>query len=235
MNNLDALNEAFTGGTRWAITGETENGVEVGGVILSAEVQQVRDFDTQEPQFWQDGNPMNEVVIEVQTDERDGENDRGVRAHHVKTWGDQAKELKRALREAGATSPADGLKPGNEFYGQRVRKEPVEGKKYKKNVFAFRIVKNAGAGLNAVLDDSDAAAEAAGYTEAVDPAPAARKVQGGKPVQKAAPAPDPVDEAEDLDDETRRKVKVMLENDFDHGLIASTLGIDVADVEALAG
>lgn len=225
MNNLDALNEAFAGGTRWAITGETENGVEVGGVILSAEVQQVRDFDTQEPQFWQDGNPMNEVVIEVQTDERDGENDKGVRAHHVKTWGDQAKELKRALREAGASSPADGLKPGNEFYGQRVRKEPVEGKKYKKNVFAFRIVKNAGAGLDAALDQGEP-------DEAPDPAPAARKVRSGKPVQKAAP--DPVDEAEDLDDETRRKVLVMLENDFDPELIASTLGIDADAVKALA-
>lgn len=227
MNNLDALNEAFAGGTRWAITGETENGVEVGGVILSAEVQQVRDFDTQEPQFWQDGNPMNEVVIEVQTDERDGENDKGVRAHHVKTWGDQAKELKRALREAGATSPADGLKPGNEFYGQRVRKEPVEGKKYKKNVFAFRIVKNAGAGLNAVLDEGHE------EQEAPDPAPAARKVANGKPVQKAAPAPDP--EADGLDEETERKVKVMLENDFDPELIASTLGIDADAVKALAG
>lgn len=228
MNNLDALNEAFAGGTRWAITGETENGVEVGGVILSAEVQQVRDFDTQEPQFWQDGNPMNEVVIEVQTDERDGENDRGIRAHHVKTWGDQAKELKRALREAGASSPADGLKPGNEFYGQRVRKEPVEGKKYKKNVFAFRIVKNAGAGLNAVLDEDHE------EQEAPDPAPAARKVRNGKPVQKAAPAPEP-EAASGLDEETERKVRVMLENDFDPELIASTLGIETGEVLDLAG
>lgn len=218
MNNLDALNEAFAGGTRWAITGETENGVEVGGVILSAEVQQVRDFDTQEPQFWQDGNPMNEVVIEVQTDERDGENDRGIRAHHVKTWGDQAKELKRALREAGASSPADGLKPGNEFYGTRVRKEPVEGKKYKKNVFAFRIVKNAGAGLDSALEQEPEE----GFR---DPAPKAR-------VRPEAPAPAKAEPT--MDEETERKVRVMLENDFDPELIASTLGIDADAVKALA-
>lgn len=226
---MDALNEAFAGGTRWAITGETPNGEEVGGTILSAEVQQVRDFDTQEPQFWQDGNPMNEVVIEVQTDERDGENDRGIRAHHVKTWGDQAKELKRALREAGATSPADGLKPGNEFYGTRVRQEKVEGKKYKKNVFAYRIVKNAGAGLDTALD----AEPAAEPEEFRDPAPKAR-VRRTAPA-KAAPAPEPEDEEEDHDEETVRKVKVMLENDFDHALIASTLGISLSDVETLAG
>ena len=229
MNNMDALNEAFAGGTRWAITGETEDGVEVGGVILSAEVQQVRDFDTQEPQFWQDGNPMNEVVIEVQTDERDGENDKGIRAHHVKTWGDQAKELKRALREAGATSPADGLKPGNEFYGTRLRKEKVEGKKFKKNVFAYRIVKNAGAGLDAALDDEPAESPE-GRLQAA--APAAQKVRAGRPVQKAAP--DPEDAAEDLDDDTRRKILVMLENDFDTDLIASTVGVSKDVVEALA-
>lgn len=228
LNNVDALNEAFAGGTRWAITGETPNGEEVGGTILSAEVQQVRDFDTQEPQFWQDGNPMNEVVIEVQTDLRDGENDRGIRAHHVKTWGDQAKELKRALREAGATSPADGLKPGNEFYGTRVRQEKVEGKKYKKNVFAYRIVKNAGAGLDAALDEPAESPE----ERLQKAAPAAQKVRAGRPVQKAAP--DPVDAAEDLDDETRRKVLVMLENDFDHDLIASTVGVSVDVVKALA-
>lgn len=46
-------------------------GTVVRGVVLAQEVSQVRDFETQQPATWPDGNPKMQLVVTVQTDERD--------------------------------------------------------------------------------------------------------------------------------------------------------------------
>lgn len=220
--NLNDLNDALSGGTRWALGKTTPVGVEQGGRILSAEVKQVRNFDTGKPECWDDdpAQPMKEVVITVQTNEREDGTDNGERAFHVKTWGEGARALKAAVREAGASTPAEALKPGNEFYGKKTGEEQVAGKKFSKNLLEFRIVRNAGAGLDEALGANDAQEAAAeGFR---DPAPKARVPLDAAPA--AAPA---------LDPGVAKKIRAMLDNDFDRSMIRDTLGVTDAQIDSL--
>lgn len=215
-NDFGSLNDALAGGTRWALGKFVPMNKEQGGRILSAEVKQVRDFDSGELQTWEDGNPQKEIVIVVQTSEREDDTDNGERAFHVKTWGEGARALKEALRAAGAGSPAEGLKPGNEFYGKKTGTEQVPGKKFSKNLLSFRIVRNAGAGLDEALSEGGAEEAAA---PAAEPAPiAAQKVKDGKPT---------------LDPATLKKVQVMIENDFDDQTIMDTTGATAGQIAVL--
>lgn len=78
------------------------------GTILSAprEMQQ-RDIKTNDPQFYDDGNPKMQTVVEIQTDERDPEDeaDDGVRVVYFK--GQRLGALRTAIRTARLKSRAD--------------------------------------------------------------------------------------------------------------------------------
>lgn len=43
------------------------------GAVVSATAVQQKDFTTGKPKFWDDGNPMMQLVITLQTDERDAD------------------------------------------------------------------------------------------------------------------------------------------------------------------
>lgn len=73
-----------------SVIGET-----VTGTIVKAEVRQMRDFATNKPEVWDDGNPKNQVVITL--DPGNGEHV-GV---YVKAWGVNAQNLKDAVLAAG--------------------------------------------------------------------------------------------------------------------------------------
>lgn len=78
-------------------------GTTVAGVIVSEpHVTQQRDFDSGAPKYWDDGKPMNQLVVHVQTDERDPEfpDDDGVRAFYVKA------NMKKAVQQALAKARA---------------------------------------------------------------------------------------------------------------------------------
>lgn len=78
-------------------------GTTVGGPILrQPEVQQQRDYSTGEAKFWDDGKPMQQLAVQVQTDQRDPEqpDDDGVRAFYIK--GNMLKAVREAVRKAGA-------------------------------------------------------------------------------------------------------------------------------------
>lgn len=71
-------------------------------------VEQQRDIQSGEGKFWPDGNPMYQLVVTVQTDERDSaiDEDDGKRRIFVKG------QLKNAVADAVRTAGAKGLEVG---------------------------------------------------------------------------------------------------------------------------
>jgi len=97
------------GGVAWAKFPTIGSGV-TGTIITPApKVRQAKDFDSGEPLTWPDGQPVQEVVINLQTDERDVEipNDTGVRQLVIK-----APAMKAAIRDAVREAGGKGLQLG---------------------------------------------------------------------------------------------------------------------------
>ena len=89
-----------------------EIGATVSGTICEPPVvQQQRDYTTGELKFWSDGNPMMQLVVTLQTDERDPGivDDDGRRRVYVRG------QLKRAVQRAVKTAGAPGLAVGGQL------------------------------------------------------------------------------------------------------------------------
>jgi hypothetical protein len=71
------------------------------GVITELETAQVRDFETNEPKFWDDGNPQLQVVLTLATDyiDNDVEGDDGTRKLYL--VGQKLTAMKAAVKEFG--------------------------------------------------------------------------------------------------------------------------------------
>jgi hypothetical protein len=79
------------------------------GTVLAARARQVTDMQTGQPQFWPNGDPRKEVLIDLQTDERDSEDDDGVRRVYVKGG------MVAAVREALAAAKVKSLEVGGKL------------------------------------------------------------------------------------------------------------------------
>ena len=79
-------------------------GTTVRGRVLAAEAQQQKDIDTGEPKCWPDGKPMMQLVITVQTDERDASIDGDDGQRRIYARGNMLKAIREATRKAGITS-----------------------------------------------------------------------------------------------------------------------------------
>lgn len=78
----DANDFLFAGGAKSA---KLDNvGDFITGRIVSAEVRQQTDLVTGAPKTFENGDPMNQLVIVLQTDLRDGDDDDGQRALYAK-------------------------------------------------------------------------------------------------------------------------------------------------------
>lgn len=71
------------------------------GVITELETAQVRDFETNEPKFWDDGNPQLQVVLTLATDYLDEtvDGDDGTRKLYL--VGQKLTAMKQAVKEFG--------------------------------------------------------------------------------------------------------------------------------------
>jgi len=88
-------------------------GTVVGGRITEQPtVEQQRDIQTGEKKFWADGNPMMQLVVTVQTDQRDPsiEDDDGRRRIFVKG------QMKNAVADAVRAAGAKGLEVGGTLH-----------------------------------------------------------------------------------------------------------------------
>lgn len=241
---MTALEEmiAGAGGTPSAFTKDTPVGTVVGGRILDVAVRQVRDYESGEPQFWDDGQPQQQVVITVQTDLRDPAkpDDDGRRGIYVKWWGDQRKALVAAVKAAGDTD----VRVGGEFYAQYVGEKPNE-KNPRLNpskVYAYQYVKPA-TGLDfGQLPGAQAPAPApAPVPQSFPQAVAAQAATPPPFVQPPAPQPVPADPAPSAQQaiggadaaghgagapspELIANIRTLIAQGADDALIASTTG-----------
>lgn len=106
MSTSDANDFILSGGVPYAkfpTIGST-----VKGTVVGSEVQQQMDFDTGKPKFFDDGKPMMQAVVTLQTDERDPtiDGDEGLRRVFVR--GQMTAAVREALRAASARLEVGG-------------------------------------------------------------------------------------------------------------------------------
>lgn len=97
MTSLDDLMQGGTPSAKFPTIGTVVQGV----IVAEPVVRQAREFGTGKPQTWDDGRPQENVVITLQTDQREGPNDDGRRSVYVKAWGDQIAGLRAAVQASG--------------------------------------------------------------------------------------------------------------------------------------
>lgn len=192
-------------------------GSKVVGTIVSTDVRQVRDPETNDLKFWDDGNPRQQVVVVLDTDLRDdGPDDDGRRAVFIKWWGDQRRALLDAVKDAGDDDLHVGGKFAAEYYGDG---EQPKNKVYSPaKLYRFDYVKpSPTAGLlNQPAETAAAPPAAAPAAAAPTPPPAAAA---------ATPTSDPA--------EALQKVKQLIALGLDDGAIANALNIGVEAVAAI--
>lgn len=105
---LPTLAQVMAGGTPSFFQREDPIGASVTGIVESIEAQQQRDMDTQEPKYFDNGQPMMQVVIHIATTLRDATipGDDGVRAVYVK--GKNLATLRQASRMVSRDFPHVG-------------------------------------------------------------------------------------------------------------------------------
>lgn len=98
------------GGAKLHFNKYSQVGDAVEGTVLHSAVQQARDFDTNDPKFYDDGNPMQQLVITLQTRLRDRsiEDDDGTRRVFLRWWGTDRANTIAAVQRAGDKFVRDG-------------------------------------------------------------------------------------------------------------------------------
>lgn len=167
------------GGVKSAAFPDQQYGTTVGGpIVRPPTVSQQRDFDTNAPLTWDDGSPRLQIVVHVQTDQRDPADpqDDGVRAFYIKA------QMQQAVRDAVRAAGAKGLDVGGHLHITYTRDEPnSRGRGKPKKVYSARYVPPAAQAANDALMGA--------------PPPAATYAQPGfspaAPTQAAPPGVDP--------------------------------------------
>lgn len=103
MTQTDATAFLMSAGAPSFKWGKTP-GTTIRGTILDLQMQQQRDPQKQTPKFWDDGNPMMQLRVTLQTDLRDPEinDDDGKRCIYVK--GAMQGAVRDAIKAAGASA-----------------------------------------------------------------------------------------------------------------------------------
>jgi hypothetical protein len=151
------LDEAFAGGGAKSAFGEHDQiGRTVGGPIISAEIRQApvmgRDNKpTGELRTWDNGDPVLQAVIVVQSSERDPANpdDDGRRTIRVKTWGDEKRRFNDAVQAAGYQKVSEALARGNEFWAKLINIDPTTG--IPRKDYEYKIVRASASGLDQAM------------------------------------------------------------------------------------
>lgn len=134
INVADLLSESLS--NKAFFNKDSKVGDTVTGTILDSEVRQSRDFDDNKLEFWDDGSPRLQLVINVQTDIREGEEDEGIRSIYVKWHGASRKALLTAVKDAGVSD----LIPGDKFIASYIGDgEQPDRKKSAPKLYAYGI------------------------------------------------------------------------------------------------
>lgn len=122
---MTSLDDALQGsGAKSAFGKDSPIGAKVSGSVVDANVRQITDYVSGTPKTWDNGDPQNQVVVRIKTDQRDDTDDDGIRGVYIKTWGSQKDALMAAVKAAGGTKASDVLKPGAVFTATYTGTEP---------------------------------------------------------------------------------------------------------------
>jgi hypothetical protein len=211
--SIDALDQILSGGGstfKFQSPGDT-----VTGVIENIQVRQVTDFDTGKPDFWDNGDPKQQVVVTLNTDLRDPSNadDDGSRNVYIKGWGGQRQAFIAAVKEAGGHKPAAGDTFTATYIGDG--EKPARG--YAPKLFKYTVTPGT-PGLDAIVSQPPAQAAAPAVQPTQAPAPA-------QPAAPAAPAGGP--------QQAMGLAQQLIGLGVDDASIANTTGLDAAVISAL--
>lgn len=108
MSTSTDPNAWLLGGTVPSAKFEARGDTVTGVISETPELRQQTDFDTQQPKFWDDGKPMMQMLVELQTDQRDPAilDDDGRRRMYVR--GQMRNAFVQAVRKAGVKGLAVG-------------------------------------------------------------------------------------------------------------------------------
>ena len=104
MMNLEDVNAMLTAGGAPACK-FPEIGTAYKGQIVSAEKRQSTDLDTGKPRTWDNGDPMWEIVITIDTDQPD---DDGETKRRLFVRGHMLKAVREAVKESGSAMEIGG-------------------------------------------------------------------------------------------------------------------------------
>ena len=108
---LESLDDLLSGsGAKSFFNADSQPGATVTGVLDLIETSQMRDFQTKQPAYWNDGKPKMQIHIVIQTNLHDPaiEDDDGRRSIFIKGYGIQLKAFREACRQAGVKAPKAG-------------------------------------------------------------------------------------------------------------------------------
>lgn len=94
------------------------------GTITALETAPVRNYETGEPEFWDDGNPKLQIVVTLDTEYGDGAEDNGKRKVYL--FGQKLAAAKQALKDADMKKMELGTKFTITYSGTK----PSSNKKY---------------------------------------------------------------------------------------------------------
>ena len=91
-------------------------GTSISGIIENVTANQIRDFKSRQPKFFDDGQPQMQVLVTINTGVTDPmvEDDDGRRTVHIKGFGLQRRAGLQALHNAGLRKAAE-VRPGDRF------------------------------------------------------------------------------------------------------------------------
>jgi len=120
--------------------------VVTGTITAEPKAQQQTDMKTGEPKTFQNGDPMMQIIVSLQTTDREDDEDDGIRQLYVKA------NMLKAIREAVQTAGAKGLEPGGVLTVKYVADGEVKTKGFNPpKLYAATYAKPTGAAANNLL------------------------------------------------------------------------------------
>jgi hypothetical protein len=180
----DANDLLMGGGIKSAAFPDGQYGTTVAGpIVRQPQVRQQTDFDSGKPKTFDNGDPMMQIVVQVQTDLRDDQDDDGVRAFYVKA------QMQQAVRDAVRQAGAKGLEVGGFLAIRYERDEPnSRGRGKPKKIYAARYTPPTAQAANDALMTGPPAEAAPPDPWAMTYAPAAPAATPAWPAQTPAAA-----------------------------------------------
>ena len=183
---LESLDELLSGsGAKSFFNADSQPGATVTGVLDLIETSQMRDFQTKQPAYWNDGRPQMQIHIVLQTTLRDPsiEDDDGRRSLWIKGWGIQLKAFREACRQAGVKAPKAGDSMSATFTGLGERGNAPQPPK----VYAYQITPSNS--VAQLVNPQPAAPPQPAYQQAPQQYAPQQPVQQQMPVQQAPQQP----------------------------------------------